>query len=540
MKIRRLLLIFFVLSVGMVSAQDNTPVLTLADTVRVSESPLDAVAISPDGVFVATGGRDNLIRIWEITESGESLALELSGHSDRIVDLTYSPDGRLLASASADMTVRVWDFFTLISLGTASSDQPLYTIEQHTDIVTGVAFSADGTFVTSSSWDATIWIGLTETGETAVVLDHFGIPVWGLEFLPDESLTLATAGEDGAIWLWGLGEESSLTNLAGHDGPIMSMSFNDDGTKLVSGGMDGRVHYWDLIEAEPEPLELGTHLAPVTGVSLSPQEEVVVSASLDGTVRVWDVMLDTEINLIRENGLPLTALTGFNERFMSVGTEGMMRIWNVDENLAVAQRPVEPVVVSAPIIEETIEDTETQEVVRVEVETQTDTTTDTNDPPPPESPNEQPLPQPELPSQGTWISIPIANISSPVTQFPLDGTSWAIDPWEANVGYLQGTAWFNQNGNTVLGGHSEYPNGQAGIFFALYNVSIGDVIIVGDNGSEYQYRVVDIRVVNYTDLSVVYPTDFSRLTLITCDVPSFSAIDNVYYERLVVIADLIG
>ena len=533
MQILRLLLILLIFSVEIVSAQDESPVLTLADTVRVSEQPLDAISVSPDGVFIATGGRDNLIRVWEMTEGDELLILELDGHSDRVVDLTFSPDGRLLASASADTSVHVWDVFSLISEGIESSNQPITTITHHSDIVTGVAFSPDGMFLASSSWDASVWIGLPESGDTVVVLEHFDIPVWELEFVPDDSFTLATAGEDGAIWLWGLGDNSSLTNLNGHDGPIMSMSFNGDGSALVSGGMDGRVQYWDLTIAEPEPRELGTHLAPVTGVSLSPQSEVTISASLDGTVRVWDVMLDVEINQIRENGLPLTALDGIDSQFVSVGTEGMMRVWHVDESIAIAQRPTEPVVVSAPITEE---NNNTDDSTRVDVAPQTETVSDASQ----ETTTIIEPASPEIPAQGTWISIPIANITSPVTQFPLDGVSWAIDPWENNVGYLQGTAWFNQNGNTVLGGHSEYPNGQAGIFFALYNVGVGDVIIVGDNGNEYQYRVVDIRVVNYTDLTVVYPTDFSRLTLITCDVPSFSAIDNVYYERLVVIADLIG
>jgi sortase (surface protein transpeptidase) len=56
----------------------------------------------------------------------------------------------------------------------------------------------------------------------------------------------------------------------------------------------------------------------------------------------------------------------------------------------------------------------------------------------------------------------------------------------------------------------------------------------------YTYVVVDVRVVAYNDLSVIYPTTHSRLTLITCDIPSFEAQSNFYAERLVVIADRVG
>lgn len=553
-------IIVCILSVGLTSAQDDPVILTQVDMVSTTDSPLDAVALSPDGVFIATGGRDNVIRVWEIMDDSQTLILELNGHTDRIVDLAFSPDGHLLASASADTNVHVWDVFALITEGITNTDTALSTIEHHSDIVTGVAFSPDGTFLASSSWDATVWIGLPESGLEALVLDHFGIPVWELAFAPTaDSLTLTTAGEDGMIWLWGLDENASLTNLSAHDGAVMHIAFNADGTALTSGGMDGRVNVWDLTVAEPQARELGTHLAPVTGVAFAPESEVLMSTSLDGTVRVWDTMLDTEIDRVREEGLPLTALAGVDSRYVSARTDGAFGVWTVDEALAIAQRPAEqPVtVVSAPVVEpqevvvasndsprvETVAQPAEEPRVEsppVEVAVETDNTTDNNDPPPPEPVAENPPPAPQIPAEGTWISVPLANIASPITQFPLDGVSWAIDPWERNVGYLQGTAWFNQNGNTVLGGHSEYPDGQAGVFYALYNVSVGDVIIVTDNGAEFQYRVVEIRTVNYTDLSVVYPTDFSRLTLITCDVPSFSAIDNVYYDRLVVIADLIG
>jgi LPXTG-site transpeptidase (sortase) family protein len=124
-----------------------------------------------------------------------------------------------------------------------------------------------------------------------------------------------------------------------------------------------------------------------------------------------------------------------------------------------------------------------------------------------------------------------------VTTFYLDGVSWAIDPWEEVVGHLQGTAWLNQTGNVVIGGHSEMPDGTAGIFHRLYNVGIGDEVFLQDADLTRRYIVVNILSVDYRELSVVYPTTQNRLTLITCDIPSYVAEQNIYYERLVIVAD---
>ena len=63
-------------------------------------------AFSADGELLASGGRDDMIRIWE-PRLGTEIAV-LRGHDGDVFSVAFSPDGRLLASASEDGTVWLW------------------------------------------------------------------------------------------------------------------------------------------------------------------------------------------------------------------------------------------------------------------------------------------------------------------------------------------------------------------------------------------------------------------------------------------------
>src|SRR5262245_44424199 len=68
---------------------------------------VDAMAFSPDGRLIATGGVDTAIKIWDAA-TGRVLRT-LAGHHGGVKAVAFSPDGRRLASGGNDGRIRFWE-----------------------------------------------------------------------------------------------------------------------------------------------------------------------------------------------------------------------------------------------------------------------------------------------------------------------------------------------------------------------------------------------------------------------------------------------
>ena len=68
--------------------------------------------------------------------------------------------------------------------------------------------------------------------------------VFAVAFHPDGT-RLATAGRDGAVWLWDLARGEAVVRLPGHKSYVWSLAFSPDGATLASGSGDGTVRLWD-------------------------------------------------------------------------------------------------------------------------------------------------------------------------------------------------------------------------------------------------------------------------------------------------------
>ena len=114
---------------------------------------VNSISFSPDGSRLASGS-DRIVQIWNMA-TGE-LEDELEGHTHLVESVAFSHNGQFIVSGSWDETVRIWNTATC---------ETTYVLTGHTDHVRSVAISRNEEFVVSCSHDRTVRVWDTATGE---------------------------------------------------------------------------------------------------------------------------------------------------------------------------------------------------------------------------------------------------------------------------------------------------------------------------------------------------------------------------------------
>jgi WD40 repeat protein len=67
---------------------------------------ITSVTFSSDGRLLASAGRDDTVRLWDVESMTELRVLK--GHTGEVLNVIFAPNNRWIATASEDGTVRLW------------------------------------------------------------------------------------------------------------------------------------------------------------------------------------------------------------------------------------------------------------------------------------------------------------------------------------------------------------------------------------------------------------------------------------------------
>jgi len=235
-----------------------------------------SIAFSPNSWYLASGGEDTMVHLWEIP-SGETIKT-FEGHRGSVSSICFSPNGRYLASGSWDNMIRLWEI---------SSGKTMTILGGHANHVSSVCFSPDGQYLASGSWDKTIRLWEIPSGRAVTTLEKHTKYVLSLCFSPDGKY-LASGSADKTIKLWDLSSNEVLVTRRGHKDDVRSVSFSPDGKYLASGSSDGTIRLWEIPSGKSK-MTIQGHKAPVWSVNFKLNSQHLLSGSHDKTIRLWDI-----------------------------------------------------------------------------------------------------------------------------------------------------------------------------------------------------------------------------------------------------------
>ena len=264
--------------------------------------------IAPDGTWLAAGGVDGTVRIWDVTSERPRAAF--NGNAGPVMAMAVAPDGSWLAIAFSDGLVRIWDV-------AAEKEQAI--LSGHGDWVTAVAVAPDSSWLATASNDGTVLIWDVAAGRSRAKLTEHAIRVDAIAALPGGSL--ATGGLDSQIRIWDAATGKQRLALTGHSAAVAGIAAAPDGSWLATAGGDAEIRIWDL-PMESERIVLAGHGVWTAAVAAAPDGGWVVTGGYDGVVRLRDIPSGAE-----------RAVFGTHrsrQRAAEVAPESQLTTWGLD------------------------------------------------------------------------------------------------------------------------------------------------------------------------------------------------------------------
>jgi len=243
------------------------------------------IKFSPDEQYLAIPKYKNETDVGMIDLENFQVHHILSGHTDWVTCIDFSPDGSIVATGSDDASVRIWKRI-------GASFMLHQQISDHGTSIANLCFSQNSKFLAVCGKNI-IRIYQKEYNQ---YLPYQKITsearfVNGLAFHPKNKI-LAVGTYNGTILLYNdNGKQFDFyQRLNAHKKMVHSIDFTSDGQYMASGSWDSRICMWKHMNSKFSKIgELEKHKKQVYDIAFHPDGNCLASGSEDNTVLIWKI-----------------------------------------------------------------------------------------------------------------------------------------------------------------------------------------------------------------------------------------------------------
>lgn len=245
------------------------------------------IAISPDGNSAAAACVDRSVRTFDVRDG--RLLKTLAGHVGPVEAVAFSPDGVFLAAgAREDVSVLARGEVRLWHVASGNLKQKLPDLQSGN---TGLVFSRNGVLATLSG---RFYVDLWKIEGGSYDYDRSFLERWGrmedVSFSPDGQLVVV-ANEDGSLRLWATTGPVERANKwrTQAAGALAAVAFAADGKTIVTGSSDGMLRQWATRDGKALQSWLNSNSkARINALAFDRTNRLYV-ADAEGKISSWNV-----------------------------------------------------------------------------------------------------------------------------------------------------------------------------------------------------------------------------------------------------------